>query len=123
MIVIRRVPRLINAFLFAVYLLSGRSSNRILRLPCKGVAEFSIEVKKHWLKGTVIEEHDEVGLFQCYEYCFNNHRCKSINIQAGDYGACQLNNASSHDMMDRANLTADDNWNYRSTNFSNRLVS
>ena len=71
----------------------------------------------------MIEEFHDVGLFECYEHCFFESRCKSINIESGDYGICQLNNASSYDVMDRVSLTPNSNWNYRSTNFSDRLVS
>ena len=74
------------------------------------------------LQGAMIEEIRDVQLHECYQYCFGNSLCKSINIESGDYGVCQLNNASVYDEMDGVLLTQNSRWNYRSTNFSDRLV-
>ena len=111
-----------KSLLTTFLLIMSYSYGRILRLPCHGVADFALEAKGHLLKGTVIAEYEEVGLYECYEHCYYNKRCKSINIESEDYGKCQLNNASSYDVVDRVNLTQDANWNFRSTNFSDRLV-
>ena len=93
-----------------------------MRLGCKGLANFSLEDRGFKLDRTVIQEFQEVDLHECYEHCFFNSLCKSINIESGDYGTCQLNNASTYDVMDFVTLTPNSKWNYRSTNFTDRLV-
>ena len=99
-----------------------RTDCRILRLPCQTVAEFSIEKKQYMLEGYVIEEFSNVGLHECYEFCLHNKQCKSVNIEMGDYGLCQLNNASSYDSIDNVQLVRNPNWIFRSTNYSDTKV-
>lgn len=96
---------------------------RILRLSCKSVAEFSIEKQGYHLEGYVIKRLTDVGLYECYESCLHDNRCKSINIEAGEYGICELNRASSNDFMDNVTLTYNARWIFRSTNFSDLRVS
>ena len=74
------------------------------------------------LEGSIIEEIKDVELHECYQHCFGNSLCKSVNIESGDYGICQLNNASVYDETDDVSLTENSRWSYRSTNFSDRLV-
>ncbi|XP_065053007.1 fibropellin-3-like isoform X2 [Rhopilema esculentum] len=95
---------------------------RLLRLPCKMIAEFKIVHRGYWLQGSVIAEFTEAGLQDCYGYCLHNPRCKSFNIEKDDYGTCQLNSMSSHDVLDNKTLTANGNWNFHSTNFSEKMV-
>eukprot|EP00795_Rhopilema_esculentum_P014809 gene14809-5916_t len=99
------------------------SQCRILRLPCKMIAEFKIVHRGYWLQGSVIAEFTEAGLQDCYGYCLHNPSCKSFNIEKDDYGTCQLNPMSSHDVLDKKTLTPNGNWNFHSTNFSDRNVS
>ncbi|XP_065053011.1 neurogenic locus notch homolog protein 1-like [Rhopilema esculentum] len=98
------------------------SQCRILRLPCKMIAEFKIVHRGYWLQGSVIAEFTEAGLQDCYGYCLHNPSCKSFNIEKDDYGTCQLNPMSSHDVLDKKTLTPNGNWNFHSTNFSDRNI-
>ena len=74
------------------------------------------------LQGHVIEEFSSVGLHECYEFCLHNEQCKSVNIEMGDHGVCQLNSASSHDSIDNVQLVRNPNWIFRSTNYSDTKV-
>ena len=86
------------------------------------IADFKIVQRGYWLQGAVIAEFTEAGLQDCYGYCLHNPSCKSFNIGKYDYGTCQLNSMSSHDVVDNTSLTANENWNFHSTNFSEQMV-
>ena len=75
------------------------------------------------LRGHVINQFSEVELHECYEHCAHDKRCKSVNIDISEYGECQLNDASSNDYMDSVSLTENATWIFRSTNYSDLMVT
>ena len=81
-----------------------------------------MEDQGYRLDGAIIKEFQDVDLHGCYKHCFDDSSCKSVNIESGGYGICQLNNASSYDVMDSVFLSKDSKWDFHSTNFSDRLV-
>ena len=96
----------------------------ILRLKCKGEADFVIRESGRRLLGTPIFTHEGMNLQDCYKQCYHQPECKSVNINAADgSGVCELMSKSSFNVKDKVTLTDSVGWEYHTTNFSSRLVS
>ena len=96
----------------------------ILRLKCKGEADFVIRESNRRLPGTPISIYEDRSLQECYTHCYHQPECKSVNINAVDgLGVCELMRKSSFDVKDKVTLEDSAGWEYHTTNFSSRLVS
>ena len=96
---------------------------RILRRNCGDYADFSYVQSDQALVGHVLEAF--VGLLpkQCEEECINHVLCKSVNVETSGNKSCELNSKTPADAADQVSLAPRSGWVFKSTKFTERLVS
>ena len=92
----------------------------ILRLPCTNFAEFKVFHPNKILKGVVLRSETGLNDAQCMVKCIELHKCQSYNINI-NAGICQLNSESERGNVTK--LSDAPGWLYKSTDFSDKLVT
>eukprot|EP00794_Sanderia_malayensis_P017985 gene17985-19782_t len=95
----------------------------ILRLPCKEVGEFTVAKDNFELQGSVVATFTNLQDFECEDKCRLNPKCKSINMEKEGSKSCQLNSASTGEIIPGGNaLVAKTGWVYKTTDYNSTLI-
>ena len=107
----------------AIWLIDKVVNGHILRTPCAQYGNFSIIKQGFILPGSTLQAFENLDVEECEFECIKRQNCRSINTKFGSGVNCELVSKSIDSPFDKATLSSQSGWSYRTTSYSENNVS